>query len=202
MTRVKICGITNLEDAMFAVEAGASALGFVFYEKSPRFISPLDAKKIIEKLPPFVEMVGLFVNVDANRVNSIMHECNLTLAQIHFFASDEFYEKLNCRYIKVVRAKSKEDILKFDGSYRLVDAFVESYGGEGKRVNESWFEGVDCSKIILAGGLNEQNVANMLKFGFYGVDVSSGVEKTKGKKDRIKVYNFIKEVSLWKNSTV
>ncbi len=202
MTRVKICGITNLEDAMVAVEAGASALGFVFYKKSSRFILPKDVKKIVDSLPPFVERVGLFVNVDAHKVNSIMNECSLTLAQIHFDASDEFYEKLNCRYIKVVRADKKEDILKFDGSYRLVDAFVEGYGGEGKRVDASWFEGVDCSKIILAGGLNEQNVANMLKFGFYGVDVSSGVEKTKGKKDRIKIYNFIKEVSLWKNLIV
>ncbi len=202
MIRVKICGITNLQDAVDAVQAGASALGFVFYKKSPRFISPLDAKKIVDKLPPFVERVGLFVNVDADEVNKVMSECNLTLAQIHFEASDEFYDKLTCKYIKVVRADKKEDILKFDGSYRLVDAFVRSYGGCGKKINASWFEGVDCSKIILAGGLTEQNVANMLKFGFYGVDVSSGVEKTKGKKDRIKVYNFIKEASLWKNLIV
>lgn len=200
--RVKICGITNLKDALMAVGGGADALGFVFYEKSPRYVSPVVVKEIVDKLPPFVERVGLFVNCEADFVNSVMMDCNLSLAQIHFDADSEFYEKLNCKYIKVIRAKSKEDILKFEDSYRLVDAYVESFGGEGKRIEASWFEGADCSKIILAGGLNEENVANMLKFGFYGVDVSSGVEKTKGKKDRMKLYNFIKKVSLWKNLTI
>ncbi len=193
MTRVKICGITNLEDALDAIAAGADALGFVFYEKSPRFVTSKAVKEIVDKLPPFVERVGLFVNCEADEVNETMRECNLSLAQIHFDASDEFYQALEVKYIKVIRAKSKEDILN-SNDYRLVDAFVESYGGEGKRINPSWFEGVDCSKIILAGGLDTQNVAKMSQFGFYGVDVSSGVEKTKGKKDRIKVSNFIKEV--------
>ncbi len=193
MTRVKICGITNLEDALDAIAAGADALGFVFYEKSPRFVTLEIVKEIVDKLPPFVERVGLFVNCEVDEVNETMRECNLSLAQIHFDASDEFYQALEVKYIKVIRAKSKEDILN-SNDYRLVDAFVESYGGEGKRINPSWFEGVDCSKIILAGGLDTQNVAKMSQFGFYGVDVSSGVEKTKGKKDRIKVSNFIKEV--------
>ena len=193
MTRVKICGITNLEDALVAIEAGADALGFVFYEKSPRFVTPVVVKEIVDKLPPFIERVGLFVNCEADVVNQTMRDCNLSLAQIHFDASDEFYNALEVKYIKVIRAKSKEDILN-SSNYRLVDAFVESYGGEGKRVNPSWFEGVDCSKIILAGGLDVGNVAKMSEFGFYGVDVSSSVEETKGKKDRIKVSNFIKEV--------
>ena len=193
MTRVKICGITNLEDALVAIEAGADALGFVFYEKSPRFVTPLVVKEIVDKLPPFIERVGLFVNCEADEVNQTMRDCNLSLAQIHFDASDEFYNALEVKYIKVIRAKSKEDILN-SSNYRLVDAFVESYGGEGKRVNPSWFEGVDCSKIILAGGLDVENVAKMSEFGFYGMDVSSSVEETKGKKDRIKVSNFIKEV--------
>jgi phosphoribosylanthranilate isomerase len=192
LTRVKICGITNLEDALDAVTAGADALGFVFYEKSPRFIKPEMVKEIVLKLPPFVERVGLFVKCEASEVNSIMSECNLSLAQIHFEADVEFYEKLECKYIKVIRAKSKEDIVKSSG-YCLVDAFVESFGGEGKRIDSSWFEGVDCSKIVLAGGLNSQNVTKMSKFGFYGVDVSSSVEESKGKKDKIKVTNFIKE---------
>jgi len=192
--RVKICGITNIEDALDAVYAGADALGFVFYEKSPRYVHPDVVKEIVEKLPPFVERVGLFVNCEPNEVNDIMNFCNLSLAQIHFEVDDGFYEALNCKYIKVVRATSKEDIRRYRDDYRLVDAFVESYGGEGKRVNPSWFDGVDCSKIVLAGGLNEQNVLQMSKFGFYGVDVSSSVEKTKGKKDKMKVHNFIKGV--------
>ena len=193
MTRVKICGITNLEDALVSIEAGADALGFVFYEKSPRFVTPVVVKEIVDKLPPFIERVGLFVNCEADAVNQIMRDCNLSLAQIHFDATDEFYNALEVKYIKVIRAKAKEDILN-SSNYRLVDAFVESYGGEGKRVNPSWFEDVDCSKIILAGGLDVGNVAKMSEFGFYGVDVSSSVEETKGKKDRIKVSNFIKEV--------
>ncbi len=192
--RVKICGITNLEDALDAVYAGADALGFVFYEKSPRFVHPDVVKEIVEKLPPFVERVGLFVNCEPSEVNEIMNFCNLSLAQIHFEADDNFFKALNCKYIKVIRATSKEDIIRCKDDYRLVDAFVQSYGGEGKRIDPLWFEGVDCSKIILAGGLNEQNVLQMSKFGFYGVDVSSGVEKTKGKKDRMKVVNFIKGV--------
>jgi phosphoribosylanthranilate isomerase len=190
--RVKICGITNLADALSAVQSGADALGFVFYDKSPRYIEPTKAKEIISKLPPFVDRVGLFVNCEAQEVNRVCKEANISLAQIHFEADDAFFESLDVKYIKVVRAASKEDILKYKDEYRIVDAFVQSYGGEGKRIDPSWFDGVDCSKIILAGGLNEQNVSNMLKYGFYGMDVSSGVELSKGKKDKIKVLNFIK----------
>ncbi len=194
--RVKICGITNLEDALIAIAAGADALGFVFYEKSPRYITPEDARKIIDKLPPFIERVGLFVNCDAAFVNTIYQTSHLSLAQIHFEADDTFYDALTVKYIKVVRAKSKKEIIMIDKSaYCLVDSFVEQYGGEGKRLNLSWFKGVDCSHMILAGGLNSQNVHELSQYGFYGVDVSSGVEKTKGKKDRMKVENFMKAVN-------
>ena len=194
--RVKICGITNLEDALIAIEAGADALGFVFYEKSPRYITPIKAKEIIDKLPPFIERVGLFVNCDASAVNSIYHDSNLSLAQIHFEADEEFYKSLDVRYIKVVRAKNREDLIMIeDNAYCLVDSFVEQYGGEGKRLNLEWFEGLDCSKMILAGGLNSKNVHEILPFGFYGVDISSGVEETKGKKDRMKIENFMKAVN-------
>jgi len=191
--RVKICGITNLEDALIAIEAGADALGFVFYEKSPRFIEPKKAKEIIEKLPPFIERVGLFVNVDADFVNRVCFDTNISLAQIHFEADSEFYKNLKVKHIKVVRVKSKEDILKYESEYRLVDAYVQEYGGSGKRVNLDWFKDVDCSKIILAGGLNSQNIDSVKGYGFYGVDVSSGVEAKKGKKDFKKVYEFVKK---------
>ncbi len=194
--RVKICGITNLEDALVAIAAGADALGFVFYEKSPRYISPKEAKKIIDKLPPFIERVGLFVNCDAAFVNATYHDSHLSLAQIHFEADDAFYDALEIKYIKVIRAKSREEIIMIDTSvYALVDSFVAQYGGEGKRLNLSWFDGVDCSHMILAGGLNSQNVHELAQYGFYGVDVSSGVEETKGKKDRMKVENFMKAVN-------
>jgi len=189
--RVKICGITSYADAMVAIEAGADALGFVFYEKSPRYISPLDAQAIIKKLPPFVEKVGLFVNVDAQIINSYIQESGCTLAQLHFEASDEVYEQLFVPHIKVIRAKNKEDILKYKDEYRLVDAYCEAYGGVGKRLNIEWFKDTDNSKIILAGGLDSSNVEQLKKYGFYGVDVSSGVEKSHGKKDTSKVKAFI-----------
>ena len=192
--RVKICGITNLEDALDAVSAGADALGFVFYEKSPRYISPQKAREIVDRLPPFVERVGLFVNVDADTINRICDESRMSLAQIHFEAPDTLYSALKIKHLKVVRAKSANDLHRFEGEYRIVDAFVESYGGEGKRVDPAWFKGVDCSRIILAGGLNAQNVVQMLQFPFYGVDISSGLEQRKGKKDKMKMQNFIKVV--------
>ncbi len=189
--RVKICGITNYEDAKKAIDFGADALGFVFYEKSPRFINPLEAKKIIQKLPPFVEKVGLFVNVNSSNAKQMIKDSSITLAQIHFEAHDNFYHEIDFPHLKVIRAKSKEDLLKYSDEYRIVDAFVESFGGEGKRVEIDWFDDIDTSKIILAGGLNENNLNEVLDMGFYGVDVSSGVEKTKGKKDTIKLKNFI-----------
>ncbi len=193
--RTKICGITSYKDAMIAIEAGANALGFVFYEKSPRYISPKDAKNIIKKLPPFVEKVGLFVNVDAQIINSYVQESGCTLAQLHFEAPEELYEQLFVPHIKVIRAKNKEDILKYKDEYRLVDAYCEAYGGAGKQINIDWFDNIDNSKIILAGGLDSLNVSSLKKYGFYGVDVSSGVEKSHGIKDSKKVKDFITNAS-------
>ncbi len=189
--RVKICGITNYEDAKLACDFGADALGFVTYPKSPRFIKPEDIKKIIDKLPPFVTKTVLFVNVSAEYVNEVMEYTKADLAQIHFEASAEFYKSLKCRHIKVIRAKEKNDIDKFKDEYRIIDAYVPEYGGSGKRVALDWFENRDNSKIILAGGLNPNNVFEVGHYGFYGVDVSSGVEKAPGKKDRHKLRKFI-----------
>ncbi|MDD2358629.1 MAG: phosphoribosylanthranilate isomerase [Thiovulaceae bacterium] len=190
--RTKICGITSYEDAMAAIDAGADALGFVFYKDSPRYINEDDAKEIINKLPPFVEKVALFVNEDAARIDEICSHVKATLAQIHFDAPRELYDSLKIPHIKVVRAQTKEDVLKFSDEYRLIDAYCESYGGAGKRINIEWFDNIDCSKIILAGGLEPKNVADLKKYGFYGVDVSSGVEKSKGIKDHQKIREFIK----------
>jgi len=190
--RCKICGITSYEDAMVAINAGANALGFVFYEKSPRYITPMEAKDIIKKLPPFVEKVALFVNVDAAFINEICHTTGATLAQIHFDADTELYNKLKVPYLKVIRAKTKEDILQYSDEYRLVDAYCEAYGGAGKRLNIEWFQDIDCSKIILAGGLNPHNIIELKQYNFYAFDVSSGVEYSAGKKDAKKVKEFIK----------
>ena len=189
--RCKICGITSYEDAMLAINAGANALGFVFYEKSPRYITPKKAKNIIKRLPPFVEKVALFVNVDAGFINEICNYTGATLAQIHFDADDDLYTKLTIPYLKVIRAKNRDDILKYSDEYRLVDAYCEAYGGAGKQLNIEWFDNLDCSKIILAGGLNPQNILELKKYDFYAFDVSSGVESSAGKKDAQKVREFI-----------
>lgn len=189
--RTKICGITSLNDALHAIKSGADALGFVFYELSPRYITPQKAKNIIKQLPPFIEKVALFVNVEASFINTTCHEVGATLAQIHFEANSLLYESLTIPHIKVIRAQKKEDILTYHDEYRLVDAYCEAYGGSGKRLNLEWFDGVDCSKIVLAGGLDADNVADVKRYGFYGVDVSSGVEASHGIKDHKKVENFI-----------
>ncbi len=192
--RVKICGITNYEDAKVAVDAGADALGFVFYKSSPRFIEVKEAKKIIEKLPPFVTKVALFVNMDAEAINGAMEFLKADIAQIHFDVDEEFFSKLNCKYLPVVRAKGKQDLEKYGNRYKIVDAFVKEYGGKGKRLPIEWFENRDNSNIILAGGLTPENVFEVGRYGFYGVDVSSGVESLPGKKDEKKIRQFIKRV--------
>ncbi len=194
--RIKICGITNLEDALNAVEAGADALGFVFYEKSPRYIDPQIAKEIIKKLPPFVQSVGLFVNEIPAKIDFIVRQAQLDIVQAHFDIDERFIKHLQSKYIEVVRAKEKQDILNLNpNKYYLVDAFVESYGGEGKRIALDWFDEVDCSKLIIAGGLNSDNLEELKGYNFYGVDVSSGVELSKGKKDKQKIINFINKAN-------
>lgn len=177
---------------MMAIDAGADALGFVFYPPSPRFITPQDAKKIIEQLPPFVEKVGLFVNESAAAINRMSQESGITLAQIHFEASRETLDQLTVAYVQVTRAAAEEEITLLDGQYRLVDAYCEAYGGMGKRLNLEWFKGKDNSHIILAGGLSPENVHETLPYGFYGVDVSSSIEASKGVKDPEKVRHFIR----------
>ncbi len=193
--RVKICGITNIKDALDAVKAGADALGFVFYTKSPRYIEPAEAFKIIKQLPPFVQSVGLFVNETAQNINYISNISKIDLAQIHFEAKDDLFDNLNVKYLKVIRARTKEDIFKYKDEYRIIDAFVPEFGGEGKRLNLEWFDGIDCSKIILAGGLNYSNLDELQGYDFYSLDVSSGVEIEKGIKDKQKIINFINKTN-------
>ncbi len=190
--RVKICGITNLQDALQAIDSGADALGFVFYQHSPRYITPANAKKIIDKLPPFIGRVGLFVNEGIDTIDTIVKYCDLTLSQIHFDVDEEALDMIGSKTLPVIRAKEPQDILQYEDRYRLVDVYCETYGGSGKRLNLEWFNGVDCSKIILAGGLTPDNLHELKKYNFYGVDVSSGVEHIKGKKDYQKVIEFIK----------
>lgn len=194
--RVKICGITNLQDAIEAINSGADALGFVFYKNSPRYIEPLKAKEIVEKLPPFVQIVGLFVNENEELINTVCKESKMQLAQIIDDNEIINYDLLNVKYIKVLRAKTEKDLKNLNKEFYLVDAFVDDFGGVGKRVALEWFENIDCSRLILAGGLTSNNLKELNGLGFYGVDVSSGVEsEVKGKKDRQKMIDFVKEAN-------
>ncbi|NOX16541.1 MAG: phosphoribosylanthranilate isomerase, partial [Epsilonproteobacteria bacterium] len=129
----------------------------------------------------------------AANINAICKKSGMTLAQIHFDGDENLYTKLDIPHIKVIRATCKEDLQKYKDEYRLVDAFVESFGGEGKRIDTTWFKGIDCSRIVLAGGLCSENLNEVKQFNFYGFDVSSAVEKEKGKKDRLKIKAFINE---------
>jgi phosphoribosylanthranilate isomerase len=190
--RVKICGITNLEDALDAINSGADALGFVFYEPSPRYIKPIDARNIVEELPPFIQSVGLFVNETTEFINKISKESKMQLVQIIDDENIVNYDKLEVKHLKVLRVRNKEDLQNLKDEYYLVDAFVDDFGGAGKRLALDLFKNIDCSKFILAGGLNKDNLKELNNFGFFGVDVSSAVEKEKGKKDKNKMSQFVK----------
>ncbi|MCG3690716.1 phosphoribosylanthranilate isomerase [Aliarcobacter butzleri] len=193
--RIKICGITNLSDAINAINAGADALGFVFYKKSPRYIEPLKAKEIVEEISPFVQTVGLFVNESLEFINKTCKNSKMQLAQIIDDENTLDYSKLTVKYIKVLRVKEEKDLQNLENQYYLIDAFVDTFGGAGKRVALEFFKDLDCSKFILAGGLDAQNLKELNGFGFYGVDVSSAVEIEKGKKDKQKMIDFVKEAN-------
>ena len=190
--RVKICGITRIEDAMCALNNGCDALGFIFYKKSQRYIEPQEVKKIVDLLPPFVQKVGVFVDENPEEIDEISSFCKLDLAQIY---PDRLSSaRPQTPYIEVIRIKNRGDIQKLPSDrYFLVDAFVEQYGGEGQRVALEWFRDIECSKLILAGGIDIDNIDELKGFNFYGVDISSGVEISKGIKDCDKIREFIKK---------
>ena len=206
MIKVKICGITNLEDAQVAVSAGADALGFVFYAKSPRFVEPKVAKQIILGLPPFVLPIGVFANEEQKVVRDIMEKCGLALAQIHGDETPAYCESLERPILRGIRLKDRGSFLAM-AEYKgragvrgfLVDAFSESaFGGTGKTADwDLAAEAAKAAPILLAGGLNPENVQEAIqKVKPYGVDVSSGVEASPGKKDSEKVKAFIRAAKL------
>lgn len=199
MTRVKICGITCLEDALTAVEAGADALGFVFFKESPRHIFPEQASRIIAHLPPFVQVVGLFVNEEAQVVNEVADLCRLDLVQLHGDESSEYCRQITRRVLKAFRVRSLtclDPIRDYRVSGYLLDTFSPSfYGGTGLSFNwEIAAEAVTRhQRIILAGGLTPDNVAAAVRqVQPWAVDVSSGVESAPGRKDAQKVREFIR----------
>lgn len=206
MVKIKICGITNVEDAKVAVAAGADALGFVMYRKSPRFVEPAVVKAIVAGLLPFVLPVGVFVNEEPDRVRTLMDECGLALAQLHGDETARYCQDLGRPVLKALRLKDRGTFLvlaEFSGRANvrgfLIDAFSnQAYGGTGKTVDWGLAQEVALSMpVVLAGGLTPVNVAEAItRVRPYGVDVSSGVELSPGKKDHEKVRDFIRAARL------
>lgn len=197
--KVKICGITNLTDALHAAELGADALGFVFVEDSPRFVKPLDASQIIERLPPFLSKVGLFVNPSIDEVNHVINTCSFDLIQFHGDESSSFCEQFNLPYIKAISVKSELSLVEYEKKYESASAFLldsfsrDARGGTGKIFDWNLIPQNISKPIIVAGGLNKNNINELFdKNKPYAVDVSSGVESFKGKKD----YNMMQEFIL------
>ncbi len=192
MVKVKICGITNYDDAAMAVSLGAHALGFIFASMSPRKIEPATASEIIKRLPPFIKSVGVFVNEDTNKIRDIAVYCGLDSIQLHGDETPEMCESLMPLAIKAIRTRDDTDISQLE-AYRgkvralLLDTYSEkAMGGTGKSFN--WDKAIEIKTlglpVILAGGLTPSNIKEAIKkVKPYGVDINSGIEKSPGKKE-------------------
>jgi phosphoribosylanthranilate isomerase len=196
--KVKVCGMTSLQDARVAVEEGADAVGFIFYKKSPRSVTMKLVREIVLELPPFVDTVGVFVDETAEQVNKIADYCNLDLIQLHGDESPAFCKRMRRRVIKAFRVKDMQSVKKlssFQVSGFLLDTFSENlHGGTGKVFD--WNLALPAKKfgpVIMAGGLTPNNVQQAIRqVRPYGVDVCSGVESEPGVKDHKKVRAFLK----------
>jgi len=201
--RVKICGITRVEDALNAVENGADAIGLVFYEPSPRYVSIGQAMEIANIIPAFVSVVGLFVNAEASFVNTVISQVKLDLLQFHGDESPEECASYGLPFIKAIRVKSDTNLVQcakdFSASKALLlDTHAEGVaGGTGQAFDWNLIPAGLTKPVILAGGLNVQNVAQAIKqVRPYAVDVSGGVEISKGIKDAAKIAAFMQQVYL------
>ena len=210
-TRIKICGLTRPEDLQGAVAAGADALGFVFYAGSPRNIAPEAAAKLMSLAPPYVTTTGLLVNATVDEVKQILAVAPVAMLQFH---GDEtaaecaaIAQAVNRPFMRALRVKAEmtaDDLLKYESEYRaasplfaglLLDTFVDSYGGSGKVFDWSVIPAKLAPRIVLSGGLSAQNVTDaVLRVRPHAVDVSSGVEQSKGIKDIAKIRAFIDTV--------
>ncbi len=196
-TRIKICGITRLEDALAASALGVDAVGFVFYKKSPRYIEPMKAAAIIRQLPPFVSAVGLFVNPTQQEIDEVLASCPLGVVQLHGDESPEFCQAQARRVLKAVPVATAEDLAKAK-QYScpvLLDAKAPRgvYGGTGTSFDWSLLHGFEHDyPLILAGGLDKDNVQQALACrSWFAIDVSSGVEIAPGIKDAAKMQALV-----------
>ena len=197
MVRIKICGITNTEDAIDAINCGADAIGFVFHKKSPRAVNPETARAIISRIPPFITTVGVFVNEDRTKVEKIARDTGIDIIQLHGSEPPEACH-MSIKVIKAIRVKELTDLeplKRYQVSAFLLDTF-SPYEAGGTGLIFNWdiaVEAKNFGRIILAGGLTPDNVEEAVQWVQpYGIDVSTGVEgDRKGRKDRDKLKLFI-----------
>jgi len=199
VTAVKICGITRVEDGLAAAYAGAHAIGLVFHPASPRSVTLERAREIVQRLPPFVTAVALFVNPDPETVHAVLREVDVQLLQFHGDEPPQFCGQFDTAYIKAVRMAPGTDLLQYAARYQgakalLLDAFNNSvYGGSGHVFDWRTVPRALPLPLVLAGGLTVQNVAQAVRtVRPWAVDVSSGVEREKGIKDPDQIAAFIR----------
>ncbi len=201
-TRVKICGITRVEDAISAVNAGADAIGLVFYAPSPRCVSIEQAQKIVAAIPPFVSVVGLFVNAPKAEIEVVLSNVRLDILQFHGDETVGECEQIKLPYYKAIRVKAGTNLLQYDVEFSsakalLLDAHSESaFGGTGQTFDWNLIPKNLTKPVILAGGLSADNVGQAIQqVQPYAVDISGGVEASKGIKDAAKIAAFMQGVS-------
>jgi phosphoribosylanthranilate isomerase len=202
MTRIKICGITRVEDLLAAVYSGADALGLVFYDKSPRHVSLQQAAQLAASIPPFVTLVGLFVNPSVAEVHEVLKAVSLDVLQFHGEEEPAFCAQFDRPYLKAIRVKDGVNLVQYAAHFAgaqglLLDAFVEgTHGGTGASFDWALIPQNLALPVILSGGLHAGNVGEaVMQVRPYAVDVSSGVEVAKGIKDAVKIAAFINEVN-------
>ena len=200
IVKVKICGITNSDDALAAVDMGADLIGFNFYESSPRYIDPDKALKIIDKLPTYVDTVGLFVNPDADKLKNMVDQGFLNWVQLHGDETPEFCESLhwlNVKTIKAIRMKARDQLDqadKFATDAILLDTFSPTaYGGTGKTFDWSWIGHIN-NRVFLAGGITPDNAVSAIEVGVYGIDICSSIESEPGRKDHKKMKKLFSNI--------
>lgn len=199
-TRIKICGLTREADVDAAVAAGADAIGFVFYPPSPRYVTPERAAELARRIPPFVDVVGLFVNAEPAAVLATCASVPLNLLQFHGDEDAAYCRQFSRPYLRAARVRPGLDLVEFAGSFPearglLLDAFVEGYGGGGHVFDWTLIPPALPGYLILSGGLNADNVAAAIERVWPdAVDVSSGVESGKGIKDHAKIAAFVAAV--------
>ncbi len=199
-TRIKICGLTRPEDVDAAVAAGADAIGFVFYPKSPRYVTPEQAAALVRRLPPFVMAVGLFVNETPARLAASLEQVPLNLLQFHGDESPADCSRWGRPYIRAARVQPGLDLVQYAADFGgaralLLDAFVEGYGGGGHVFDWRLIPPQLDLPVILSGGLNPDNVGDAVRrVRPVAVDVSSGVEAAKGIKDHQRMADFVAAV--------